>query len=222
MKSYHLILAFPCKNALKIKARFPGSESVPWLYFGNDFFKRRHMSQQLGRHFKSINIAEIQNNIAKEIKSEHVRWIDALNRQYGDDLQWWFGSVSSRNIYCSSLFQACCYLEILKELWKDQNSRPKLVVVESLSLAKAILKWTVVKDITVDVVCSTKPKLKSFLQPVLSFLKWVKFLVILIMQCLAACFTRKFYGQKKTDLSCSMLFGTTIHNESLSAARRRY
>ena len=216
MKSSRLVLAFPCKNVSKIKARFPGGESVTWLYFGNDFFKRRHMAQQLGLHFKSINIAEIHNKVARNIKFEHVRWIDALNKRYGDNLHWWFGAVSSRNIYCSSLFQACCYLEILQELWKNQNSRPKLVVVESLSLASAILKWTVEKDITVDIACSIKPKLKSFFQPVLSFLKWIKFLIIIFQQWLAAHFTRKYNKQKNTDLSSSMLFGTTIHNESLS------
>ena len=216
MKSSRLILAFPCKNVSKIKARFPNGESLPWLYFGNDFFKRRHMAQQLGRHFKSINIAEIHNKVARDIRFEHVRWIDELNRRYGDDLQWWFGAVSSRNIYYSSLFQACCYLEVLRELWDSQKRRPKLVVVESLSLARAILKWAAEKDITVDIVCSIKPKLKSFLQPVLSFLKWIKFLIILFQQGLAAHFTRKIYEQKNTDLSSSMLFGTTIHNESLS------
>ena len=216
MATGYLILAFPGKNISKIKIKFPGGESVPWLYFGNDFFKRRRTAEQLGRHFKSINIAEIHNKVARDITFEHVQWIDALNRRYGDNLQWWFGAVSSRNIYCSNLFQACCYLEILQELWKDQNRRPKLVVVESLSLARAILKWTVEKDITVDTVCSIKPKLKSFLQPVLAFLKWIKFLVILCLQWLAAHFTRKSYEHKNTDLSCSMLFGTTIHNESLS------
>jgi len=216
MKSSRLILAFPCKNVSKIKARFPNGESLPWLYFGNDFFKRRHMAQQLGRHFKSINIAEIHNKVARDIRFEHVRWIDELNRRYGDDLQWWFGAVSSRNIYYSSLFQACCYLEVLRELWDSQKRRPKLVVVESLSLARAILKWAAEKDITVDIVCSIKPRLKFLMQPLFSFLRWVKFLVILFLRCLAAYFTRKIYKPGNTDLSCSVLLGTTIHNESLS------
>ena len=216
MKSSHLVLTFPCRNISKIKAKFPSGESVPWLYFGNDFFKRRHTAQQLGHHFENINIAKIHNKVAGKIKLEHVRWIDTLNKRHGDNLLWWFGAVSSRNIYCSSLFQACCYLEILRELWNDQRSRPKLVVVESLSLARAILKWTVENDITVDIVYSVKPKLKSFLQPVLSFLKWVKFLVILFLQWWAAYFTRKINKSGNTNLSCSMLICTTIHNESLS------
>jgi hypothetical protein len=90
------------------------------------------MEHTLGSQFSRVDIARLHDEVARDIRQEHVQWIDALNRRYGKSLEWWFGSISSRDIYVNNLFQYCCYLEILERLWVEDK---KVVgVIHELSL----------------------------------------------------------------------------------------
>lgn len=218
MSRYHLVLTFPAKNISKLRRLFPESNSISWLYLGEDFFARRDIERKLGSRFKRIDIAKLHDDVVKDIRHEHVRWIDSLNRSYGKHLQWWFGSISSRNIYSSNLFQYCCYLEILERLWVNQNSTPNLIIVESLGLSKAIQKWaskTSIKVKTYYVYCYLAKQMS--LSPYLfSFLKWSKFTIILLLRWVAAYISKRKYKTKELKITLPIIVDTYIHDYSLS------
>lgn len=216
MSTSHLVIAFSKKNISKIKKLTSRDKSIKWLYLGEDFFKRCHIEKQLGNKFERIDIARIHNEVAKNIRHEYVGWIDKLNRMYGKDLSWWLGPVASRDNYYSNLFQYCCYLEILERLWINKTSIPELVIVESVSLSKAIKKWAFKKDIEVKTLYNYH-KMYDFLESyTLSFLRWGKFVIATLLGCLAAFITRKIYKQNKFNFDPYVMVKTYIHNYSLS------
>lgn len=218
MSKYHLVLTFPAKNISKLRRLFPGSDSISWLYLGKDFFARRDIERKWGSRFKRIDIAKLHDDVANDIRHEHVRWIDSLNRSYGRHLEWWFGSISSRNIYSSDLFQYCCYLEILERLWVNQNSTPNLIIVESLGLSKAIQKWASEKSIKVKTfyVYWYLAKQMSLSHYLFSFLKWSKFAIILLLRWVAAYISRRKYKTKDLKITLPIIVDTYIHDYSLS------
>lgn len=216
MLNEHIMLSFSRRSILKAKRSFSGHAVVHWLYLGDDFLKRRFVAQRLGGRFKLLDITKLHDDVAKDIKHEHVEWIDKLNRHYGDKLEWWFGSVSSRNIYDSKLFQYCCYLEILNRIQENQDSSLDLIVVESAGLAKAVSKWAVKSGIKMNVICSHTEKLGVSLQLLRTFVSWTKFLILILSRCAAAYLTRIRYKKGRISLDTNVLVNTTIHDYSLS------
>lgn len=214
MQKDHLVLAFSCKNVSSIKNQFDGSELVSWVYFGQDFFKRRHIEQELGDHYKRIDTAHLLDDIANDIRLPHVRWVDDLNRRYGNNIEWWFGTISSRNPYNSNLFLYSCYLEILKRLWASTDKRPVLVVLESRGLLQAIKKWALKKNINTNVTLSTRPKYRLSVSS-LFFLRWGNFVIVSIIRWIAAYFTRIKYNSKNFK-SPSIILDTFVHDYCLS------
>jgi hypothetical protein len=97
--------------------------------------------RELGENFIAVNIVDILNQVADEIRTEHVEWVDALNRANGEQLSWWFGAVSSRNIYSSNLFLYSCYLLVFQRIWQNPETRPDLIVADSPGLAECIDLW---------------------------------------------------------------------------------
>lgn len=211
MQKNHLVLIFPVKGT-NIKRSFSGKASIQWLYLGKNFFKRRNIEQELGDGFRRIDITRLGDEVARDIREEHVQWIDGLNRCYGDNMEWWFGCISSRNPSYSNLFQYCCYLEILERLWKE-NKRPELIVIESAGLGRAIEKWASRKDIELKMVHCNRLK---FLQTnLLFFLRWANFFAVMVLRLVAAYVTR-IYNLNKQGNDSSVIIGTFIHGDSIS------
>lgn len=209
-----LVLSFPVRNCAWIKKKFNSTEE-PWLYLGQSFFKRRYLQQALGNRFKLLNISKLHDEVANDIRLEHVRWIDAMNRSYGNNLEWWFNSISSRDIYNSNLFQYCCYLEILERLWNRETQRPKLVIVESLGLARAILKWTDQKNIAVEVMHYNRGKLRSTARLAIPVIQWIRFFVTLLSRSLAAYFSKKSCKPKRIKGNSVVVLDTYVHDNCL-------
>lgn len=195
---------------------FPDSKSILWLYLGQDFFKRRFMEQELGNRFERINIAKIHEEVAADIRHEYVTWIDELNRLYGKKIEWWFGNISSRNVYNSNIFQYICYIEILEKLLSENERRPELIVTESLGLARAIQKWAYKKNIAVDVLNYDQAKQKSLINQLFFFLSWGNFTAILALRCLAAYISGKKTAKKQIKIDPGIIVNTFIHDYCLS------
>lgn len=216
MQKHHLFLTFPCKDTSSIKQIFLKNESTPWTYLGQNYFKKRYMEKELKSQFIYINISRLHNEVAGDLRQEYVNWIDDLNRHYGNDLEWWFGSISSRNPYNSNIFQYCCYLEILERLWNCPDKRPKLIVLESIELAKTIQKWAIKKNIAIEIINFSKAKQKFLTKDLFSFLRWWQFAAILLLRWVAAFITRKFYKIKKPGTGPYVIVDTFIHDYCLS------
>ena len=126
------------------------SKTIPWAYLGKQFHEKVRLEQELGSSYECLDIAHIHNDVAAAIREEFNVWMDGLNRMNGSAFEWWMGSVSSRNVYRSDIYQFCCYVEILAALWSEPAHRPAFVVVESPALAKVIERWATAHGITVS------------------------------------------------------------------------
>jgi surface carbohydrate biosynthesis protein (TIGR04326 family) len=211
-----IVISLPCSSLSTITSFFDHEVSVPWLYLGKDYFKKSWLEKKLGSKYFLIDIAKLLDQVAKEIRNDHVSWIDELNKINGQNIDWWFASISSRNIYCSNLFQYCCYLEVLKRLWIYQGIRPRLLFVESIGLSKVIQKWAFNKGIITYVVNQHIVLLKRISNCFYLIMRYVNFIITLILKWLAAFITRlgSIPNQERGDLFA--IIDTFIHENSLS------
>ena len=100
-----VLITFPGKGVAKARRQLKAGRAVRWLYLGASYATLRGVEEMLGNEFKRIDIGRLQEAIASGLRTEYVQWVDGLNRKSGDDLEWWYGPVSSRNVYHSDLFQ---------------------------------------------------------------------------------------------------------------------
>lgn len=216
MSEYRLILSFPAKNISKLKKIFPEDKIILWLYLGKDFFKRRFLDQALGERFSRIDIARLHEEVAKDMRQEYVHWIDDLNRRYGKNIEWWFGSISSRNIYYSDLFQYCCYLEIIERLWREGRETPKLIVIESPGLAQAIKKCSERRNINAEIINYSWLNHRAVSCYLTPFLSYLEFSVTLLLRWIVAHITRLKYGSKDLKIKPSVIVDTYILDNCVS------
>jgi hypothetical protein len=186
MASLHLVACSDNISRVKKQVLKAVPCPIPYIFLGKDFFCLRMWEQKLGSRFVRLDISRLLDGVADEIKEEHVQWLDHVNKQYGQDLEWWFGTISTRHLYESNLFQYCCYLETLRRLWKGGQRRPYLIVVESWGLATAVAKWAQKNEIAVTV-GSRWAFYQDFCKRIaLSFLKWGYFAGTVVVRTGAA------------------------------------
>jgi hypothetical protein len=215
MPGHHLIISLPVKDPSRYGQLFPAGQPIQFLYLGVDFFKRNRLECQLGSRFSRLDITELHDRVAREIRSEHIEWIDQLNRQYGGEVEWWFNSIASRNIYLSNLFQYSCYLEILERLWSCADAKPALIFVESPGLAEAIGKWARRKGLEAQVISKKLVKFRSWSNYWVALLKFGLFVGNLLMRQLAAYSARKKIGTRTRPTGKLVIIDTFLHDSSL-------
>jgi hypothetical protein len=215
MKNHKLFLTFPTSNIGKIKRKFSSTDSILFLYLGKDRFVRRDLDKKLGEQFTCIEIAKLLNEVANDIRKEHVKWIDQLNKLHGDNIFWWFGSISAKNLYNSNLYLFSCYLELLERLWNTESLRPQLVFVESIGLLKAIYQWASEKEIDVEVIYLPSENYNYFINIVASCLKLGYFYVSLLRRCISAYISKKKYGRKQVAAKKLAIVDTYLLNSCL-------
>ena len=215
MPAHRLIISLPGNDLSKVRQLFPAGQPTQFLYLGVDFFKRNGLERQLGSHFSRLEITELHDRVAREIRSEHIEWIDQLNRTYGGELEWWFNTIASRNIYLSNLFQYSCYLEILERLWSGAGAKPELIFVETPGLAAAIQKWAGRKGLEARVIPARSAKLHSWSNYWAAWLRYGYFAGNLLMRQLAAYASRKKLGTKAGPAGKLAIIDTFVHDSSL-------
>jgi surface carbohydrate biosynthesis protein (TIGR04326 family) len=209
-----IVLAFPFSRVEAIKKYFGRDEIVTWLYFGRNSSKRRLIEQKLGNKFQRIDIARMNDEVARETRHEFVEWIDDLNRSYGHEIEWWFGSVSSRNIHDSNIFQYCCYLEILERLSKKEKSLPKLIIIESVGLGKSIKKWGDEKSL--NILFLGRQFILSIRQIARFILRWSRYFTSVLLRWVAAFITRYQSHNETLIKNKFFLIDTFVHDYCLS------
>ena len=200
-------------NISIMKKHAAHSGTVRWVYLARNYRTMRQLIRELGENFVAVDIADILNQVADEIRMEHVKWIDTLNRKNGGQLCWWFGAVSSRNVYSSNLFLYSCYLLVLQRIWQNPETRPDLIVADSPGLAICIDLW--IKANNTDIRVRRVLSRKRFLRNIGPFFHYVKSLAVLGARYLAALFTRIGLVPKKGD-GPFVVVDTFIHDYSLA------
>jgi hypothetical protein len=215
MPDYQLALAFASKRIFHLTGLGSPAETMPFVYLGGDFFLRQYLERALGSGFQRIDIGKLHDEVANDIRREHVEWIDRLNRQYGAAVEWWFSPMSSRDIYVSNLFQYTCYLEILARLWRDPANRPKLVFVESLGLAKAITKWASRENIALRLMNSGYGRYRYLAKYCYALAKWGYFALTLVLRRIAAHVTKKFSEPRHFPANDPVIIDTFVHDSCI-------
>ena len=215
MPGHRLIISLPVKDPSKLRQLFPAGQPAQFLYLGVDFFRRSRLERQLVRGFSRLDITELHDRVAREIRSEHIEWIDQLNRQYGGEIEWWFNPVASRNSYLSNLFQYSCYLEILERLWSGAEAKPELIFVETPGLAAAIHKWAGRKGLQAEVIPAKSARFHSWLNYGMAWLRFGFFVGNLLMRQLAAYASRRKLGTRACPAVKLAIIDTFVHDFSL-------
>ena len=215
MLDQSFIISIP-RNLSSLKRTLASHHPVLYLYFGDNYRVRRNLEEKLGEGFVRLDIARLHDHVADEIRAEHVAWIDGLNRTYGDNLEWWFGPIASRNVYSSKLFQYSCYLEILKRIWDKAEERPRLIFTESAGLAKVISKWASEHGIAVR--CRILARWQALTDYFRAFLRWGYFALVLLIRQIAARSSGKACGLNKVDSRDLAIVDTFILDSCLSEA----
>ncbi|HDY68109.1 MAG TPA: hypothetical protein ENH85_09980 [Candidatus Scalindua sp.] len=217
-KKEYIVLSLPKFDLEKVKSKIVlSSGTACWLYFGKSYFKRTDLEHRLGHRFRRIDISRFQNEVSCDIRHDYIHWVDELNRRNGKNMEWWFGSISSRNTAISDVFQLCCYLEILDRLWFIKSTRPKLIVVESVELSKVIEKWAEEKNIFVEVLKISflkRVKIKDYF--IIPFIRLAKFVVTLMLRWMVARITRLGCELKDFKTVPSIILDTFVHDYCLS------
>lgn len=212
-----LVLGFPLSDLDKIKRSFKDEKEVPWIYLGKNFIVKKSIANRLGAEFKSINISGFQEEAANDIRRDYVEWTDELNRAHGEKAEWWFGSLASRDIYKSNLFQYACYLSVIEKMFRKDKGSPGLIILESSGLAKTIINWANNKGIKVTVISSWRQVFKNYILHLIPYLQSARFLLIATLRASAAKVSILKYGQKNIIIDDAVVIDTFIHDSSLSS-----
>src|SRR5208337_537513 len=189
---------------------------IKWVYFGKNYLSKIKFKNGLTENFSELDISRLLEEVANEIRSEHVTWIDKINHKYGGELEWWFGNVASRNIYQSDVFQYCCYLVLLERLWEQQTKKPALIVVDSPGLASAIHHWAQDKKVPVSFHGRHRFYTKKCSNSARFFLRWVDFIIITITRKIASAVLNKDNVIKRSQSCDIVMVSTFVHASSIS------
>jgi len=216
MPSPRLIIALPRKDHSRLIRLFPEGQTPYFLYLGVDFFKRRQLERELGSGFRRMDISALHDRVAREIRADHIKWIDQLNRRYGQDVEWWFTRTASRNGYYSNLFQYSCYLETLERIWNDSDTKPELIFVESFGLAAAIREWAARRGIAAQVIPANTEKYYVWSNYFNSLMRFGYFICTLLLRQIAAYISKKKVGGKAVSHDKLVIVDTFVHDNSLN------
>lgn len=192
---------------------------VNWIYLGKDFSAMYSFESVLPAHFKRMQISKLHNVIADRIRKEFVDWLDQLNDSLGADKEWWFESVSGRNVYESDLFQNCCYIEIIKDLFSRQSSEwPSVIFVDSKALA-GVLSARLAQEKIKVVFCRHFYTGIFIKRSLLTLYNYCFFVCQLLSRVICALLTKTYRKHKKTSLeSPQILIDTFIHSDSFQSS----
>jgi surface carbohydrate biosynthesis protein (TIGR04326 family) len=208
-----ICIATTAIDSSRLRKHVAHSETVRWIFLARDYRLMRRLARELGKKFAAVIITDILSQVADEIRTEHIEWIDRLNRANGGQSIWWFGAVSSRNVHSSNLFLYSCYLLVLQRVWQNPDTRPDLIVVDSPGLAECIEFW--IKTNNADISVRRVSSKKMFLRNIRPFLHYVMSVAIFGARYFAALFTRLCLVPKKGD-GPQVVVDTFVHNDSLS------
>ncbi len=206
---------FTVQKSSLIKLIFRNQKDVSWIYLAKDYSRLKRLGEDLGSGFARVDISKMQNEVADDIRASYVQWCDELNELNGENLQWWFTTVSSRNPSESDLFQFACYLELLRRVTDRHGCAPDFVVVESPGLASEILKWAKSRGIDTHILSCFLPKIIKVNYYLCFLFRWIKLLIFLIFRFIAARSTR-ILSSRNNESGESVIVNTYVHKGDIS------
>lgn len=184
-----------------------------WVYFGENYCELRKIEGIIDKKIERIDISDLLDDASKKIRDAYVGWIDELNRMNGEDQVWWFGSISSKNVYFNNTFQYCAYMAVLKEIAASVEAGSLLIFCEYHILAMTIKKWAEKNNIKTD--WRDHRFYEHRIKPIWKYGKNMSGVIIdFSFRYLAAGITRLMYKMKELPDKISIL-NTFVHQDSI-------
>jgi len=203
----------------RIKKLFQLDNTTPCLYLGKNLIAKRYFERSLGNKFMFQNVSRLHNAITDEIREEYVAWIDSLNYLNAKKTKWWFNNISSRDAENTSIFQFFVYIELIKKIYSDKANSlqlPKLIILESPTLAKNISDWFLNQNFTVKVT-SNRLQLENLFDAWMRLFKtYLKFIIINSSRYLASLISKALFKRKKIIGFSSIVVDTYLKNTNIS------
>ncbi|KJU81322.1 hypothetical protein MBAV_006455 [Candidatus Magnetobacterium bavaricum] len=211
-----VILALPTKNISKIKKLFPNELTISWLYIGDDFLKLHPIEEKLGENFKRIDISRLIDDISTDIRYDFIKWMDDVNTRNGYNIEWWFGTISGRDMDTFHIFQYICYIKVIEHIYQKHKRLPDLIFVESIELANIIEEWALKKGCSIKHLNSFVLFYRKVFTCGLYVLQWCKFLFVICIRLIAAYVSHTKHNLIKTTNHHYAIIDTFIHFKDIS------
>lgn len=104
-----------------------------WVHFGSNQCYLKKLRLLFHGKATEIDYSEELYQESKSVRSDYVKWLDAVAGDYADSREWMFSAPAVRNTYTSDLFLNVCYLEVLGQFIEDKRDID-LIFVDSPAL----------------------------------------------------------------------------------------
>lgn len=133
MKSSTLILVHHSFDPVRVKSLFPTSR---WIFFSRDMERKKSWEAAFGVARKIAYKPQL-TRISYSLRDDFVDWATQVGKGNWDNWLWWLTRLASRSNAISPLYLYVCYIEVLKEIVRDQGTSI-VVVVESWELLETV------------------------------------------------------------------------------------
>lgn len=129
---YFIVAPATAEAAGEIAGEFPGG-SFRWLFVGNDFARKNSLAALLPDSSEFVHSGKAIRKIADELKTPYINYIGELSR-YEKKPEWWYGLVSEKNPFTSTLFFNLCMTRLAIQTRDCVDSPTVLFVEDGLAL----------------------------------------------------------------------------------------
>lgn len=198
-----------------------------WAYIGSNLLEKWQFSRALGNDFACINTLAAFDKIVDSFRPQYNSWIDNLNMVHEGSLAWWFGSLSSRNVYLSRLFMHLCHVELARQILLEEHESIDFLVVESPAVALSVKECLTKSGLRIAIRWSASARLQLFGKYILPFLRVAKSLFEIISRQCAAALTRwtnppekaRFPGTDGVHIVTTFLHDASLRSDGYFADR---
>jgi hypothetical protein len=163
-----------------------------WIYLGKPGEAQAAWQERLAP-LTEIDLGEVVNRKAWELRQPYADWVAELGRPYGESLAWWSTELAEKNTGNSDLFLHLCYLEAAAEVLAP-GAAPVLLLCEDWAVFVTLARWLPGRGLRLHLLES--PARRYGLEAIREALKflghWGKGLLTLAGQLLAARRTRSW------------------------------
>lgn len=197
----------------RIKQKLKNINTFRWIYFGQNYLNMLRYKSEFEDNGKLINYSKMLDETADQLRKSYIDWVDNLNYKYGNDIHWWFSSISGRNTTDSNLFLYFCYLNIFENLLKT-NEMPNLIICESRALLKVFINLLKEKDIKYEKIFSFNfaKEIKSVIKPLYV---WIHFVTKSLFKDFIAFLVKSIYRKNNKLEEISVVIDTYLHEKDI-------
>ncbi|MBF0171757.1 MAG: hypothetical protein HQK87_11860, partial [Nitrospinae bacterium] len=118
---------------VKIDKSLIEKQAYKWIYFGTNFSYLLEWEKKLDKN-KYLKYEKLLHDLSYKLRIPFIEWIAELGKPYGDSLSWWISNIAEKNTFTSNLFLYLTYIEVLKEILKQDIGCLFIIICENTAL----------------------------------------------------------------------------------------